>query len=59
MLRLDLPGPDDAAEIVDALLAAADRCETSAPELAARRRTLAEHIGDGLDALPRPTHHTD
>ncbi|MGW4950634.1 hypothetical protein [Streptomyces parvulus] len=50
---LRLPGgTDDASEIVDALLTAADACEGRAPELAARRRQLAHDVGDALDQLP-------
>ncbi|CAL9303008.1 hypothetical protein [Streptomyces sp. SudanB91_2054] len=52
---LRLPGgPDDASEIVDALLTAADACEGLAPELATRRRQLAHDLGDALDRLPVP-----
>jgi hypothetical protein len=55
MLRLVLPTTDDAAEIVEALLAAADGREQSAPAQAARWRGLACDIGDALDTLPQPT----
>lgn len=59
MIRVHLPGPDDLAEIVDALLTAADHAETHAPDLAARRRQLADSIGDALDQLPTPTTRED
>ena len=53
---LRLPGgTDDAAEIVEALLAAADTRDAHAPAQAARWRDLAHDIGDSLDLLPRPT----
>lgn len=55
MISLRLPTPDDLAEIVDALLMAADACEHRAPVLAARRRALADQLGDALDHLPRTT----
>jgi len=55
MIRLHLPGPDDLAEVVDSLLDAADACEGHAPHLAAKRRALAEVIGDALDLIPPPT----
>lgn len=52
---LKLPGGTrDATELVEALLVAAQAREESAPQLAARWRTLADSIGDGLDALPTP-----
>jgi hypothetical protein len=54
VISLLLPAADDAAELVDALLTAADACEHRAPDLAARRRALAEDIGDALDNLPQP-----
>ncbi|MEU0199163.1 MULTISPECIES: hypothetical protein [unclassified Streptomyces] len=50
-----LPGPDDLAEIVEALVTAAEAKEAYAPELADRWRNLANDFGDGLDALPQPT----
>ncbi|MGK5529343.1 hypothetical protein [Streptomyces sp. URMC 129] len=57
MIALVLPGgTDDAAEVIDALLSSADACEGNAPELAARRRALADQLGDALDTLPRPIH---
>lgn len=59
MISLRLPAADDLAEIVDALLTAADECEHRAPELAARRRALAHQIGDALDDLPKPTTRED
>lgn len=53
---LRLPGgTSDAAEIVEALLAAATAREATAPVLAARWRELADAIGDSLDQLPTPT----
>ncbi|MCI3240254.1 hypothetical protein [Streptomyces spinosisporus] len=52
---LRLPGgTDDAAEIVEALIAAAETREHTAPEQALRWRWLANDIGDALDALPAP-----
>jgi hypothetical protein len=54
VIALRLPGPDDAAEIVEALLAAADTRDTTTPTQAARWRDLANHLGDALDALPTP-----
>lgn len=59
MIRLHLPGPDDLAEVVDSLLDAADACEQHAPNLAAKRRALAESIGDALDLIPTPTTRED
>lgn len=56
MIRLDLPGPDDLAEVIDSLLTAADACEPRAPRLAVKRRELAEAIGDAMDQLPAATH---
>ncbi|NUS83002.1 MAG: hypothetical protein HOY75_09660 [Streptomyces sp.] len=56
---LSLPGGTrDASELVEALLVAAQARETTAPELAARWRNLANAIGDGLDALPPPRQDT-
>lgn len=55
MIILRLPAADDAAEIVEALLAAADSREVAAPPQAARWRQLACDMGDALDALPQPT----
>lgn len=43
---------DDVAECVEALLVAAEACEPTAPELATRRRLLADQLGDALDSLP-------
>lgn len=54
MISLRLPAADDLAELVDALLTAADADEHRAPELAARRRRLADDLGDALDQLPQP-----
>ncbi|MEV5606985.1 hypothetical protein [Streptomyces sp. NPDC052225] len=47
-------GTDDLAEIVEALVAAADSREKNAPEQALRWRWLADDIGDALDQLPTP-----
>lgn len=58
-VTLRLPGPDDLAEVVDSLLDAADACEKHAPALAAKRRALAESIGDELDLIPAPTTRED
>lgn len=49
-----LTGPDDLAEIVEALVTAAEAKEADAPELALRWRWLANDIGDALDQLPTP-----
>jgi hypothetical protein len=54
VIRLYLPAADDVAELVDALLAAADACELRAPALAQKRRALADQLGDALDHLPTP-----
>lgn len=43
---------DDVAECVESLLVAAEACEPTAPILAARRRLLADQLGDALDTLP-------
>jgi len=52
---LRLPGgPDDAAALVEALLAAADTRDHHAPKQAARWRALAHQLGDALDTLPTP-----
>ncbi|MFJ8992656.1 hypothetical protein ACIRQH_19945 [Streptomyces sp. NPDC102279] len=51
---LKLPTGTDAAELVEALHVAADARDDTAPELATRWRTLANDIGDALDALPKP-----
>lgn len=59
MIALRLPGPDEAAEIVEALLVAADAVADHAPDLADRRRELAHDIGDALDTLPAPTTRED
>jgi hypothetical protein len=53
-VELALDTAADAADIVDALLAAADRSERRDPEKAARLREVADGIGDGLDRLARP-----
>ncbi|MEU9777461.1 hypothetical protein [Streptomyces sp. NPDC047968] len=53
--QLILPGgTGDVAELVEALLVAADARDRSAPALAARWRDLADQLGDALDTLPRP-----
>lgn len=53
---LRLPGGTrDASEIVEALLVAASVRDTTAPDLAARWRQIADDIGDALDQLPPPT----
>jgi hypothetical protein len=52
---LRLPGgARDASEIVEALLVAAATRDTTAPQLAARWRQIADDIGDALDTLPVP-----
>ncbi|MFJ2174367.1 hypothetical protein ACIOHE_15815 [Streptomyces sp. NPDC087851] len=52
---LRLPGgPDDAAELVEALLTAADT--RPGTPTSARWRRLADEIGDALDQLPSPIH---
>ncbi|MFM9602717.1 hypothetical protein [Streptomyces turgidiscabies] len=57
---LKLPGgTQDATEIVEALLVAAQAREDTAPDLATRWRNLAHDIGDGLDALPPPRQDTE
>ncbi|MFS4107502.1 hypothetical protein [Streptomyces sp. PD-S100-1] len=56
---LRLPGgAQDASELVEALLVAAQARETTAPQLAARWRRIADDIGDALDALPPPRQDT-
>lgn len=45
-------GTNEVAEIVEALLVAADAKEKQAPELALRWRWLADDLGDALDQLP-------
>ncbi|MGX1513955.1 hypothetical protein [Streptomyces collinus] len=47
-------GPGDLAEVVDCLLLGSAVCAETCPRLSARRRELADAIGDALDALPRP-----
>jgi hypothetical protein len=54
VIRLALPAADDLAEMVEALLAAADTRDTTAPTQAARWRDLADAVGDALDHLPQP-----
>lgn len=46
-------GVDDITEIVESLLVAADQADDHAPQLAERRRVLADQLGDALDELPR------
>ncbi|MDN3056909.1 hypothetical protein PH213_20610 [Streptomyces sp. SRF1] len=46
-------GLDDLAEVVECLLIGADTARHE--EIAARRRALADGIGDALDSLPAPT----
>ncbi|SFK74735.1 hypothetical protein [Streptomyces pini] len=58
-VTLRLPSADDLSEVVDSLLDAADACEKHAPTLAAKRRRLAESIGDALDLIPAPTTRED
>ncbi|GAA0704782.1 hypothetical protein GCM10010193_69730 [Kitasatospora atroaurantiaca] len=58
-LAIELDTAAEAADLVEALLAAADRAERRSPERAARLRGLADGIGDGLDALPRPARLSD
>lgn len=45
-------GVADYQEIVEALLLAADHAD--GPEVAERRRWIADRIGDALDTLPTP-----
>jgi hypothetical protein len=59
VICLLLPGADDVAELIDSLHDGADACEPHAPALAAKRRALANAIGDELDRLPRPTIRED
>jgi hypothetical protein len=56
MLRLELhlDTTADAADLVDILLTAADRCERRDPDKADRWRQIANGIGDGLDDITRP-----
>ncbi|MEH0428808.1 hypothetical protein QBB34_21235 [Streptomyces stelliscabiei] len=54
-LVVRLESTDDLAEIVEALLTAAEAKEADAPALTERWRTLAHNFGDALDALPQPT----
>jgi hypothetical protein len=59
VISLRLPSSDDVAELVEALLAAADTRDGHAPAQAERWRGLANDLGDALDLLPRPTHRED
>jgi hypothetical protein len=54
VISLRLPAADDVAELVEALLAAADTRDTTAPTQAARWRDLANDLGDALEHLPQP-----
>ncbi|MEU6496417.1 hypothetical protein ABZ890_39575 [Streptomyces sp. NPDC046984] len=54
-VRLTGLGPGDVAEVIECLLVGAEHCAGYAPELAEHRRTLANQLGDALDALPAPT----
>ncbi|WP_445524764.1 hypothetical protein [Streptomyces cyslabdanicus] len=54
-VSIRLQSTDDLAEIVEALLTAAEAKEEHAPELALRWRWLANDIGDALDTIPTPT----
>ncbi|MGW5352232.1 hypothetical protein ACWERV_17185 [Streptomyces sp. NPDC004031] len=56
MISLVFPTSDDLGEVVEALLAAADTRDTTAPTQAARWRSLADQLGDALDQLPNPAH---
>lgn len=57
-VSIRLASTDDLAEIVEALLAAADTRDGHAPAQAERWRTLACNIGDALDTLPAPRQET-
>lgn len=48
-------GPGDLAEVVDCLLLGSAVCAETCPVLSARRRELADALGDALDRLPRPS----
>lgn len=52
MLVLRLADPRDGFRIVEALNIAADTVEAERAPLAARYRTIADAIGDGVDASP-------
>lgn len=57
---LRLPGgAAEASEIVEALVVAAGARDTTAPNLAARWRQIADDIGDALDQLPAPRTHQE
>ncbi|MGW5408983.1 hypothetical protein [Streptomyces spiralis] len=58
-ITIRLTSSDDLAEIVEALLAAADTRDSHAPNQATRWRNLACDIGDALDHLPKPTPPTE
>ncbi|WP_199807865.1 hypothetical protein [Streptomyces sp. NRRL S-350] len=47
-------GVAEVVEIVDCLLLGAAVVEPDAPELADRRRGIADELGDALDRLPGP-----
>jgi len=57
-LVVDMPDPYSAAELADAILAAADAREAIGDPgsllLALRWRRIADRLGDALDTLPRP-----
>ncbi len=55
MIVVRLPSAGHVAELIDSLLAHADQLQGHAPALAARKRRLADQLGDGLDQLPTPT----
>lgn len=55
MISLRLPAADDLAEVVEALLVAAETRDEHAPTQAGRWRALAHDLGDALDQLPLPT----
>lgn len=59
MISLLLPAVDDLAEVVEALLTAADTRDRHAPTQARRWRALADEIGDALDTLPAPAGSED
>lgn len=45
---------DDVAEVVECLLLGAEQATGHAPDLSARRQSLADRLGDALDLLPAP-----
>lgn len=55
-IRIEFTDPTDAARLVDAALAEADRVEAASPMLAMRYRRIAEDLGDALDrSVPAPS----